>query len=1078
MALSESNLDNFPNDFDIIMPEGLIDASPNSKASKNSSVYHYSHSEDSENSDYLEQDSENMNSSSENISIKAHDLAKSQIKKIEDEMKKMHQKHCQLLKDMDSNYAAIEQETHQRYIEFINKWKDQLKVKIDQYRKIIESLNMEISELKDYNSNFQEKINKVASEKNSMMENFLKEIGEKDQAREIELAAYEKQIKAIQKEKKELQQKIDDLLLEKEQFNKSIEYERNENLELQNKLKHSKKIEKLLKKQIESIQNNYANDMSQATVESLLKKMEDNEIANENLINLKRKIEKTRKDKVNFKRQITQWMQEFEKINGRPCENSDKEQIKHLYTKYIETNKKHETLQKKLDSIKNDGTGKKIVLDERTPVPRKMRSKSPSSNLNISVDSVMSNPSRKTPRDESTYKEKAETLERENAQLRKEIRSKITINGRSANQTPTSVANNIISSATSIELQQLKADKDNLKAELARLHNIMRESKNDSFDPLLIETQHQLDTWKNKAAEIETALNTTQNVMEQYKQDYEKLINRITENQENDNAELSTLKSQLAYINSELMIYRDKVLHNGSQQDLDFMYEKKKLFDENTSLHYEIKTLKEQIETIEKESLNKIKELEAKNASTVKHIHEEMQKLRKENIKLKDSVKTIKEKSKEENKSLTDNNFQLEVKANGLIREIQDLKQIQSSKEQELKDSIRQRRLLHNQLEDLRGKIRVFCRVRPMNEDESRHSCTNIASISDEFSINIEAKPGLVKTHVYDTVFGPNATQEEVFEDIRRLIQSGVDGYNVCIFAYGQTGSGKTHTIQGYPGCPGITPRGIQELYSLIGNLPQGYTCTVSCYMVELYIQQLIDLLRPKSNEQGSSLTIKTDSKGMTYIPEVNLVTTHSAEELMEVYESGIKNRHICKTKMNDTSSRSHLIFCVIISVSNNESEIKSVGKISFVDLAGSEKVDKSEATTKGLKETIAINKSLSALGDVISALVNKVSHIPYRNNKLTMLMSDSIGGTSKTLMFVNISPASMNREETITSLHYGDRMKLITNEPIKNIESKEISRLKYEMNQINNIKEKYKNMLMQAGIITNTDEEENYEDF
>ena len=566
--------------------------------------------------------------------------------------------------------------------------------------------------------------------------------------------------------------------------------------------------------------------------------------------------------------------------------------------------------------------------------------------------------------------------------------------------------------------------------------------------------------------------------MEQYKQDYEKLINRITENQENDNAELSTLKSQLAYINSELMIYRDKVLHNGSQQDLDFMYEKKKLFDENTSLHYEIKTLKEQIETIEKESLNKIKELEAKNASTVKHIHEEMQKLRKENIKLQDSVKTIKEKSKEENKSLTDNNFQLEVKANGLIREIQDLKQIQSSKEQELKDSIRQRRLLHNQLEDLRGKIRVFCRVRPMNEDESRHSCTNIASISDEFSINIEAKPGLVKTHVYDTVFGPNATQEEVFEDIRRLIQSGVDGYNVCIFAYGQTGSGKTHTIQGYPGCPGITPRGIQELYSLIGNLPQGYTCTVSCYMVELYIQQLIDLLRPKSNEQGSSLTIKTDSKGMTYIPEVNLVTTHSAEELMEVYESGIKNRHICKTKMNDTSSRSHLIFCVIISVSNNESEIKSVGKISFVDLAGSEKVDKSEATTKGLKETIAINKSLSALGDVISALVNKVSHIPYRNNKLTMLMSDSIGGTSKTLMFVNISPASMNREETITSLHYGDRMKLITNEPIKNIESKEISRLKYEMNQINNIKEKYKNMLMQAGIITNTDEEENYEDF
>ena len=121
MAHSEENSDNFLSDAELLMPENLIDLSPNSKASKGSSVYNYSNSENSENSDDNDQDSENIDSSHEHISLKAADLAKSQIKKIEDEMKKMHQKHCQLLKDMDNNYAAIEQETHQRYIEFINK---------------------------------------------------------------------------------------------------------------------------------------------------------------------------------------------------------------------------------------------------------------------------------------------------------------------------------------------------------------------------------------------------------------------------------------------------------------------------------------------------------------------------------------------------------------------------------------------------------------------------------------------------------------------------------------------------------------------------------------------------------------------------------------------------------------------------------------------------------------------------------------------------------------------------------------------------------------------------------------------
>lgn len=1052
------------------MPEGLLDASPN----EDQYIYNYSDSEGSSD------DSDKNDTSQENISVQAHDLAKSQIKKIEDEMKKMHQKHCQLLKDMDSNYAAIEQETHQRYIEFINKWKDQLKLKIEQYRKVIESLNMEVSEIKDYNSNLQEKINKVAGEKNSILEKYLKEIDEKDENKEKEIAAlqssYEKQIKIIQKEKNEMHQKLDEIMAENEVLKQNAEIEKIEKLELRKSLKKAKRTENELNLRFEEIQKNYSVEIAQFTVESLLKKLEENEGIKENVLEFKKKIEETRKKKINFKRQITQWMQDFEKVNGRPCENSDKEQIKHLYTKYMNSNKKHELLLKKFEKLKFDCNVRKIVLDERNPTPLKMRSKSPSCSLNISVDSVMATPlrERKTPREESGYRDRAESLEKENAQLRKEIRSKVTISGRSANQTPTSVANNIICSATTMEVQLLKNERDQLKTELSNLQAFIRTSKGNTSDPLMLEVQQQFEVLKGKHLEVEKQLQVTKGLMEKYKEEYERLVGQITETQVTDDVEIYTLKSHLAYCNSELMVYRDKLLPADSQQEIGFLYEKKKLTDENANLRIEIQKGKEQIKKQLEDFQHQLKELQEENTISYNQTYEELQKVRKDNFKLQESLKELKllkEKFRLDNSKLLDLNQQLDIKLSEFMKENLELRQHTSSKEQELKDSIRQRKLLHNQLEDLRGKIRVFCRVRPMSIEETSRHYSNIVTISDDFSINIESKPGMVKTHMYDAVFGPNASQEEVFEDTRRLIQSAVDGFNVCIFAYGQTGSGKTYTIQGYPGCPGITPRGIDELFSVVNNLPQGYTCTVSCYMVELYLHSLNDLLRPKSKDPPPSLSIKTDSKGMVYISDVFTVTAGSANEMKAAYEFGIKNRQTSKTAMNDTSSRSHLIFCVTVQVANNESEVRTVGKISFVDLAGSERLSKNESTQKSLKETNSINKSLSALGDVISALVGKLQHIPYRNNKLTMLMSDSLGGTSKTLMFVNISPASANKDETMISLYYGARVKMITNEPIKNIESKELSRLRTEIMKVVETRDKYKNMLVKTGIIQEDEE-------
>ena len=375
---------------------------------------------------------------------------------------------------------------------------------------------------------------------------------------------------------------------------------------------------------------------------------------------------------------------------------------------------------------------------------------------------------------------------------------------------------------------------------------------------------------------------------------------------------------------------------------------------------------------------------------------------------------------------------------------------------------MRLRKALHNEVQDMKGKIRVYCRARPMNRDEISRKTNDVLSFPDEFTISCETKNGQNKKFAYDSVFGPLSSQDQVFEETKGLVQSAVDGYNVCIFAYGQTGSGKTFTMQGTDEMPGITPRTFCELFSLLGNLPDHYRWKVSCYMVELYLDTLLDLLRPNARSQApaEALVIKKDFAGMVEIPGVTIVEVLSPEDLQRRFDQGEAQRHTGATKMNDTSSRSHLVFSVFVDVDNLETHQRSLGKLSLVDLAGSERVSKAESTADRLREGRAINKSLTALGDVIAALSGGESHIPYRNNKLTMLMSDSLGGTAKTLMFVNISPSSYNREESLMSLYYASRVKLITNDPFKNMETKEQSRLKDALLRVQVKKAKYKQAL------------------
>jgi len=357
------------------------------------------------------------------------------------------------------------------------------------------------------------------------------------------------------------------------------------------------------------------------------------------------------------------------------------------------------------------------------------------------------------------------------------------------------------------------------------------------------------------------------------------------------------------------------------------------------------------------------------------------------------------------------------------------------------------RKRYFNQMEDMKGKIRVYARVRPMLEFERAMGQAPALNVPDELTLSHpwkdEKKP---REYGFDQVFIPTDSQEKVFEDTKYLVQSALDGFNVCIFAYGQTGSGKTFTIYGSESEKGLTPRAIDQLFSNIAADSHKVSYSVKCCMLELYQDTLQDLLLPGSRKGACKLEIKKDPKGMVTVQGATTIEVTSAKELHDAIAFGQQRRHVAGTQMNRESSRSHLVMSFIIEGTNLQTQAVTRGKLSFVDLAGSERVKKSGSSGEQLKEAQAINKSLSALGDVISALATEQGHIPYRNHKLTMLLSDCLGGNAKTLMFVNVSPTDSNLDETQNSLQYATRVRTIKNDASKNESNKEMQRLKGQL--------------------------------
>ncbi|WJX25755.1 hypothetical protein P8452_14763 [Trifolium repens] len=488
------------------------------------------------------------------------------------------------------------------------------------------------------------------------------------------------------------------------------------------------------------------------------------------------------------------------------------------------------------------------------------------------------------------------------------------------------------------------------------------------------------------------------------KDEIDKEVIRLNKEIEDKNMEISTLKQDLETIQKRYEVQCSKMESEAkNEMDKEVIRLNKEMEDKNT----EISKLKQDLETIKKsyevqcsKLESEVKDAKGELKQKSQEYEDLLEKLRK---KLQESETLTKLKyekwNMKQNLMQKAMNFQF-----GSIQQLklswesikQDVMKEQTIYSEECKrfgvnlkplvhaaenyhTILAENRKLFNELQELKGNIRVYCRIRPFGPGQKEKQSIVERIGESELVVSNPSKKEALKTFKFNKIFGPTSSQAEVYEDIQAFIRSVLDGYNVCIFAYGQTGSGKTYTMSG------------------------------------------------PNNATGESVGVNyralNDLFNISAIPDASMHPVKSTADVIKLMDIGLKNRAKSSTAMNERSSRSHSVVSIHVRGADKKSGSTLQGNLHLVDLAGSERIDRSEVTGDRLKEAQHINKSLSALGDVIFALAQKSSHIPYRNSKLTQILQTALGGHAKTLMLVQITSDIKSYSESLSTLKFAERV-------------------------------------------------------
>uniref|UniRef100_H2YVI1 Kinesin motor domain-containing protein n=1 Tax=Ciona savignyi TaxID=51511 RepID=H2YVI1_CIOSA len=406
------------------------------------------------------------------------------------------------------------------------------------------------------------------------------------------------------------------------------------------------------------------------------------------------------------------------------------------------------------------------------------------------------------------------------------------------------------------------------------------------------------------------------------------------------------------------------------------------------------------------------------------------------------------------------------------------INELQAALEQSQSSHLREksrRRELHNNLVEIRGNIRVHCRLRPCFSSEAvfPDSISSSSDVSEKdvvvycnddelISVDSDLKPS--KKFEFERVYDQSTNQREIFDELQPILTSFLDGYNACIVAYGQTGSGKTQTMLGNPQDPGIVSNAMNELFRLIEEKPCD-SVSLEVSVAEVYNNDIYDLLAedPKRSKHDI-VTTRGSGREVPTLTQINVSCAEDVETLMRI---GLNRRAQISTNVHEHSSRSHLIVTVSATVCQQDTRPPSSDseqrtprkrpfasspnltsddiinptspvamaatyktKLQLVDLAGSECVGMSGVTGPALRESSFINRSLSSLADVLASISERRSHIPYRNSKLTHLLQDSIGGDAKMLIILCVSPTRRFITETMQTLQFGSRARQVQRGP------------------------------------------------